>query len=208
MKPIVRYALSISLAAAVSTALVVMMTHLIAPDAVASTSAATQSVRFQAIRPPEPVNDKTRRPTPPDPPKPIELPDRPVQPVSAAPTPSFRTLSSPDSVSDLLASIPRELPGTMDGGNTVGSAGGDGLLYGVPPQYPAEALQRGIQGQVVVSVTVGPDGRVVQVEIVESNPPRTFDRSAAKAAAKWRFSVSEKPLRVFQRSVVFSLDKA
>lgn len=60
-------------------------------------------------------------------------------------------------------------------------------VYRVPPSYPARAQRAGIEGHVVVELTIGPDGAVTEAVVVESSPPKVFDESALKAARKWRF---------------------
>ncbi len=55
------------------------------------------------------------------------------------------------------------------------------------PQYPAEALRDGRQGEVIVEFTVNPDGSVSDPRVVRSNPPRVFDRAALSAVRRWRF---------------------
>lgn len=206
MKKLIRYSGALLVASAIATSLTLMMTRLVAPEAIAATTEPGQSIRFHAIQPPEPVTP-TRPPPPPRPPKPVEPPDAPSEPVTASTEPLNRNYTPTDSITDIVSGMARSSlsPGVPVAGPSYGS---DGLLYGVAPQYPLEPLRNGIEGRVVLSVTVGPDGRVLQVEILDSKPPRTFDRSAAKAASKWKFTPSEKPLRVFQRAVVFSLDQA
>jgi protein TonB len=63
----------------------------------------------------------------------------------------------------------------------------------VPPEYPQDALKRGIGGEVRVRITLDADGRVKSAEIVNSSPADVFDRAALNAVRRWRF----KPLPVF-----------
>lgn len=60
-------------------------------------------------------------------------------------------------------------------------------VYRVPPVYPTRAQRAGIEGQVVVELTIGPDGAVTEARVVEASPPQVFDEAALKAARKWRF---------------------
>jgi protein TonB len=62
----------------------------------------------------------------------------------------------------------------------------------VPPEYPPGALQKGIQGDVRVRITVAADGRVKSATVVNSSPAAVFDRAALEAVRRWRF----KPLSV------------
>ena len=56
-----------------------------------------------------------------------------------------------------------------------------------PPRYPAEALRAGTSGEVVVEITVGPDGSVTNARVVRATPSRVFDREALNAVRRWRF---------------------
>ncbi|HEX3397474.1 MAG TPA: energy transducer TonB [Steroidobacteraceae bacterium] len=54
-------------------------------------------------------------------------------------------------------------------------------------QYPTRALQSGIEGWVEIAYTVGPDGTVSNVKILNATPPRTFESSATKAVSHLRY---------------------
>jgi periplasmic protein TonB len=54
-------------------------------------------------------------------------------------------------------------------------------------QYPARALQTNIEGWVELAYTVGPDGSVSNVKILNATPPRTFESSASKAVSHLRY---------------------
>ncbi|USD67016.1 energy transducer TonB [Vibrio sp. SCSIO 43136] len=60
-------------------------------------------------------------------------------------------------------------------------------LYRVEPNYPQKALKRGAEGYVVMSFTIDPQGRPVDIEIIEANPRRLFEREARKALARWKY---------------------
>lgn len=59
----------------------------------------------------------------------------------------------------------------------------------VQPRYPAEAFERGIQGVVVVTVTVEPDGTVSYADISKS--VEGLDAAALAAARQWRFEPAQ-----------------
>lgn len=61
----------------------------------------------------------------------------------------------------------------------------------VDPEYPREAAREGVGGWVDIQVTVAPDGRVIRSEVIESDPPRVFERSAIRAIDRWRFEPPE-----------------
>jgi len=53
-------------------------------------------------------------------------------------------------------------------------------------EYPASARANGVEGRLVLRLTVGPDGSVTQVEVV-SSVEASLDAAAIVAAKKWRF---------------------
>jgi periplasmic protein TonB len=54
-------------------------------------------------------------------------------------------------------------------------------------QYPTRALQSGVEGWVELAYTVGPDGAVSNVKVMNATPPRTFESSASKAVSRLRY---------------------
>ncbi|MEE4661338.1 MAG: energy transducer TonB [Halieaceae bacterium] len=55
------------------------------------------------------------------------------------------------------------------------------------PTYPRNARQAKIEGYVTMAVTIRPDGTVADVSVLESDPPRLFDRAAMDAMRRWKF---------------------
>lgn len=60
-------------------------------------------------------------------------------------------------------------------------------LHREDPNYPRKALQRGIEGYVVVSFDIGLAGKPENINIEESNPSRVFNREALNAIKKWKY---------------------
>lgn len=60
-------------------------------------------------------------------------------------------------------------------------------LYRVEPAYPQRALQRGVQGYVVLSFSIDETGRPTDIQIVEAKPKRVFEREAMRALKKWKY---------------------
>ena len=55
------------------------------------------------------------------------------------------------------------------------------------PEYPTRAAQRGITGYVIVQFDVTKEGTVENPVVVEAKPPGIFDRSALRAAVKFKY---------------------
>lgn len=57
----------------------------------------------------------------------------------------------------------------------------------IEPQYPREALVRGIEGWVRVEFMILEDGGVGDVKVVNAEPPGIFERNAVRAVMRWKF---------------------
>ena len=126
-------------------------------------------------------------------------PDRPPNPDDAppeAPQPSMEntgdfgdsvqsvqaTQSAPVPVSDVDISVS---PGF---GIAAGSADGDYLpIVKVAPVYPRRAVDRGIEGYVIVEFTVTKTGAVRDPRVVEYEPSTIFNKAALEAALKFKY---------------------
>ena len=69
---------------------------------------------------------------------------------------------------------------------------GDSILVPikyVSPRYPRRAMERGLEGHVVLNFTVGIDGSPVMnsVKIIESHPAGVFDKSVLKALRAFKY---------------------
>ena len=77
----------------------------------------------------------------------------------------------------------------------------------VPPEFPAEAVRKNINaGSVKAKLTIGPDGKVTDVEILESEPKRVFDRVSIEALKEWRFEGTGAP-QTHEVKLVFRNDE-
>ena len=61
------------------------------------------------------------------------------------------------------------------------------ILMKVDTQYPEEAKKQGIEGVVVIKVTVSAQGEVENLEISKSSGNGTLDRAAIDSVKQWRF---------------------
>ncbi|WP_286830279.1 MULTISPECIES: energy transducer TonB [Kordiimonas] len=94
------------------------------------------------------------------------------------------------------------------------SQDGDYLpLVRVQPQYPRRAQERGIEGYVIVELTVNEDGTVPpeSIIIIDADPKGYFERAATKAAEKFKYKpkvVNGQPQKVTGVKYRFSFDLA
>ncbi len=61
-------------------------------------------------------------------------------------------------------------------------------LVRIEPDYPRSALTRRIQGRVVLSFTIKPDGHVADAQVIDADPPDVFDDSALRAVRRWIYN--------------------
>jgi TonB family protein len=65
---------------------------------------------------------------------------------------------------------------------------GDSIpAFRVNPEYPRSAIADEVEGWVVLQFGVTDDGRVSRVEVLASDPPARFDRTALDAVSRWRY---------------------
>ena len=84
------------------------------------------------------------------------------------------------------------------GGFSMASADGDAVpMVRVPPQYPERALQRGIEGRVLIEFTISKSGSVKDAKVVAYEPSKIFNKAALKAVKQWKYNpkiVNGKPV--------------
>ena len=58
----------------------------------------------------------------------------------------------------------------------------------VEPEFPRAALRAGAErGVVTARMTLDAEGKVTQVDIVQSEPRRLFDQAVTQALSQWRY---------------------
>lgn len=62
------------------------------------------------------------------------------------------------------------------------------LVKASPARYPTVAMRSQQEGWVVVGFTVEPDGRTSNIEVVDAQPKRVFDRAATDAVNRYQFT--------------------
>jgi len=173
---IARYAIAVSVGAGVTFGLLFIMQLLIATGQDAITE--SQNFRlgdFVRVERTEVIETKKEKPEkPPEPEVPPEMP-------------------SPDMSNNFDNSMAVSVSApTMDTSMNVGGVGfgvsdGEYLpIVKVAPVYPSRALQRGLEGYVIVEFTVTRTGTVRDVSVVESTSS-LFERAASEAALKFKY---------------------
>jgi len=97
--------------------------------------------------------------------------------------------------------------GNIGFGIAAGSADGDYVpLVRVAPAYPRRAEERGIEGWVILELTVTETGAVKDPRVIECYPSDIFNKAAINAALKFKYKprvVNGKPIEV--RGVMYKL---
>jgi len=159
---------------------------------------------FNIVPPIIPVHDE--RPTPimtfPPPPPPPPEPDRLIKTPRVIPR---QPLTSPVTPSVPPLPIPAQPPAVSTADATV-------IAVNTPipeqpivqplPAYPHIAQMRDIEGRVVLSITIMPDGTVRDVQVVSAQPRGYFEDAALRAVRTWRY----RPSNVIRTKVIVDMD--
>ena len=144
---------------------------------------------------PVPVPVISIAPAPP-PAAPPESPETPPAteaergPLAATQAPDSAQVSSASPVPDVT---PSQAPNQSENENRVGETTAQRVLpqvitaRRVAPIYPATSRRRSEEGDVVLDVLVGADGRVTQITVAGSSDFERLDKAAVAAVQQWRF---------------------
>jgi protein TonB len=199
-----RLLVSILLGAAIAFGLFVIMAKLIANTSRPAEKAAPTPVIDIVMSTPDDSTQVRKRVPPPPPPPPKQPPK--VQPVE------------PDVADASTDGLSFAMP-TVEVGNAsinIGSVGAmqDGEatpIVRIEPKYPVSAARDGKEGWVKLSFTINEVGGVEDVQVIEADPKRIFDREAKRALSKWKYKPKiedGKPMKQFGLTVQldFKLD--
>lgn len=116
----------------------------------------------------------------------VERPQPPDAPPPDLDIPANSVNASGDRLAFGMANVAADVD--LGGPNLGAPTDGDYLpLVRIQPQYPRRAAERGIEGYVIVELTVTPLGTVENVRVVEADPPGYFEREAIRAAEKFKY---------------------
>ncbi|SDG32472.1 MULTISPECIES: energy transducer TonB [Rhodanobacteraceae] len=111
-------------------------------------------------------------------PEAMHLSSRPVARPRARPE-SVAAVSRPAPMPPRVAATPRHVPEALV------------PVYTPSPRYPMSALRANREGQVILSVTVTPEGDVAEVSVGRSSGDMDLDHAAEEAVRNWRFASAE-----------------
>lgn len=92
------------------------------------------------------------------------------------------------SVSDFIPRSPHETENTSQKPSAITKPIYDAVsLHNSPPPYPQSARNRGIEGEVSLTVEVTKDGNAKEVSIAHSSGYAILDRAASDSISNWHF---------------------
>ncbi len=131
-------------------------------------------------KPKSSVQERRRTPPPPPPP--------PKQPPKTAPVEPDQTNTDAPSISLNVPSIEVNAASAGIGEPTGLSRDGDATpIVRIEPKYPIAAARDGKEGWVQLRFTIAKDGSVKDVEVIDAEPKRLFDKEAKRALRKWKY---------------------
>ena len=126
-----------------------------------------------------------------------QLPKKPPPPKKAPPVPKTQIAQTQEDLSTpeaLNLEMPNMDLGLAGGSGPYLSRGGGGSgngeetpLVRINPEYPIKARLKGIEGSVKLSFNISRAGTPFDVEVIEANPPRVFNRAARRAVMRWKY---------------------
>lgn len=146
---------------------------------------ASEAVRFDMVMVENEADVQRRQrsvpeqPEPPHAPEPMDLSqaDTQMEPMSQMTPVSALGLNT--ALEGIAISAPN-LKGTMGNQQAL-------PLYRVDPRYPSKALKRRVEGYVIMRFTIDATGRPKDIEVIEAEPERMFEREAIRALKKWKY---------------------
>jgi protein TonB len=175
-----RFVVAFVFASGVTFGLFYLMQSMIGVEGELDASAATKVVDFVRVKRSEDVKAKER-----EPPKREQIDDEP-------PPPDFAMDQNADlggTGIGISAGVDNALSLDTGGGFSMASADGDAVpMVRVPPQYPERAMQRGIEGRVLVEFTISKSGSVKNPKVIAYEPSKIFNSAALKAVSQWKYN--------------------
>ncbi|ENP8412738.1 energy transducer TonB [Vibrio alginolyticus] len=146
---------------------------------------ASEAVRFDMVMVENEADVQRRQrsvpeqPEPPQAPEPMDLSQADTQMESMSQMTPVSALGLNTALEGIAISAPN-LKGTMGNQQAL-------PLYRVDPRYPSKALKRRVEGYVIMRFTIDATGRPKDIEVIEAEPERMFEREAIRALKKWKY---------------------
>ena len=197
----IRFLFSLIAGGAVTFGLFFFMAYLISGGDNRAANEKEKIVVEIMTNPPESKVQERKRVPPPPPPPPKQPPKpQPPQPDNSNANPGTLGFNMPSVNVGSSA-------GGLSGPGAFGRDGDATPLVRIEPKYPVQAARDGKEGWVQLSFTINEVGGVEDVEVIDAEPRRIFDREAKRALRKWKYKpkvVDGKPVK--QPGITVQLD--
>lgn len=181
----IRYLIAIAIAAVVTLSAFYLMHQLISgATGERENMEPPPGIRFGPVDLDDTITREERRK--PEPPPPPETPPPPPQ-MEIAEVEQVQQQMPDIDLPDLNLSMTGSGPMLGNVGMNRTEEGDIVPLVRIQPQYPREAAMNQIEGFVTVQFTITETGSVTSPRVLESSPPRVFDRAAMRAILRWKF---------------------
>jgi len=197
----VRLLLSLFFGAVITFFLYVLMAFLVDGDD-AFTNAKKEQIVIEINSTPPETKAQTRvRVPPPPPPPPPEPPKQ--QMVQDSQTNDVGTIGFNAPTVDIGGAD----AGLNDPSSAMMRDGDATPIVRIEPKYPPQAARDGINGWVKLRFSIMPDGSVDEIEVIDAQPKRVFDREAIRAMKRWKYSAKvENGVALKQTGLTIQLD--
>lgn len=179
-----RVLIGLVIGGSVTFSLFVLMAFLIKAEIRPPVTEKLLSIQISMVEPDDDLNLMVRRlPQPPQ--KPKNPPPPQTQRVAKVVKPQVQNMNLNLGKIDVAIAGSGLYLGAPGGGNM-----GDGEaipMVIIQPRYPRKAAMEGIEGWVKFKFTISADGTPLNVELIDANPRRIFERDARRAIYKWKF---------------------
>ncbi len=178
-----RLIIGLGVGGVVTFSLFILMAYLIKADVRPPLVEKLPSIQISMVEPDDDINLLIRRlPKKPQPPK--NPPPPRTQRITKAERPKVQSMNLN------MGQLDVAIAGSGLYLGPPGGAMGDGEaipMVIIQPRYPRKAAMEGIEGWVKFKFTISPDGTPINVELVDAQPRRVFERDARRAIYKWKF---------------------
>ncbi len=160
------------------------------------------AVAFKVVPPPIGVDEPAvipmvrYTPPPPLPEEPVPIKQREFNP-RLPKTPTVAPIVPPIPVTPTVDPVP---PGPTS--ITVNTPIQEQPISNARIPYPQRAEAQQVEGRVVLSITIMPDGSVRDVRVVNARPAGYFEDAAVQSVARWRY----RPSNVIRTNVLVEID--